>query len=246
MAFLFSNLYLFLMVGYIIYIICRFSKSPPSIDDNKKKEVDAYKIEKIYMISSICFVICAFFIINPFLTFYWYQYVRYGSIFFGIFNAVMTVLYIKYRDDIYFYETYNLIFTLLITFGAMSSDYKDVAYFMYERFTKQNAEERGNFSANEDVTYVNTPTRIVGVDYDPHERPYPRELAVQGYRATDHVETDAQGRVILDEYDVLRRRVHNDPSRIPVAHATKVHGTREQYKPHEIPPFQKGALKKKI
>ena len=203
MAFLFSNLYFFLMLGYILYIICRFSKSPSSIDDNKKKEVDVYKIDKIYMISSICFVICAFFIINPLLTFHLYQYIRYLCIFFGIFNALMTVLYIKYRDDIYFYESYNLIFTLLITFGAMSSDYKDAAYFMYERFTRRDAEERGNFSANENVTFIRTPMRIAGLDYDPHETPPPRELAVRGYTGTDHVETDAGRNVIADPLDRL-------------------------------------------
>ena len=152
------------MIGYIFYIIFRFSKPPPSINDNKKKEVDVYKIQKIYMFSSICFVICAFFIINPLLTFQngnLYQYIRYLSIFFGIFNAVMTVLYIKYRDDIYFYETYNLIFTLLITFGAMSSDYKDVAYFMYERFNKRDSDESTHVPLHHDIIRGRTGGHII-------------------------------------------------------------------------------------
>ena len=157
MAFLFSNLYFFLMLGYILYIICRFSKSPSSIDDNKKKEVDIYKIDKIYMISSICFVICAFFIINPFLTIYWYQYVRYVSIFFGIFNAVMTVLYIKYRDDIYFYESYNLIFTVLITFIAISSDYKGMGYYFYKHFADEDTKASEFLDENKHRTFIITP-----------------------------------------------------------------------------------------
>ena len=205
MAFLFSNLYLFLMLGYIIYIICRFSKPPPSIDDNKKKEVDVYKIQKIYMFTSICFVICAFFIINPLLTFHLYQYIRYLSIFFGIFNAVMTVLYIKYRDDIYFYESYNLIFTLLITFGAMSSDYKDAAYFMYERFTKRDSEESGHFSANKNVTYVHAPVRTV----DPHYNPKPYEITVRGYTSADGVTSNEKGEFIEDRFYALSKSQRN-------------------------------------
>ena len=118
--------YYFLLLGLIAYMIFRFSKPPPSIDDyKKKKEPDVYNIEKIYMISSICFVICTIFIlIQPFLLLFIHTYfIAFPTVFFGIFNTVMTVLFIKYRDDIYFFESYNLIFTLLVTFIGMYSIY---------------------------------------------------------------------------------------------------------------------------
>ena len=116
----------FLLLFLIAYMIFRFSKPPPSIDDyKKKKEPDVYNIEKIYMISSICFVICTIFIIlRPFTIIVIAPYfIAFPTVFFGIFNTVMTVLFIKYRDDIYFFESYNLIFTLLVTFIGMYSIY---------------------------------------------------------------------------------------------------------------------------
>ena len=117
-------LYYILMIGYFFYIIFRFSKPPQSIDVNnkiKKKEPDVHNIEKIYWISSICFVIWTFFVLNPFLTLLvpFHSYLNHFLVLFGIFNAFMTVLYIKYRDDIYFYESYNLCFTLVIIYLAV-------------------------------------------------------------------------------------------------------------------------------
>ena len=122
----------FLLLFLIAYVIFRFSKPPPSIDDyKKKKEPDVYNIEKIYMISSICFVICTIFnILRPFTIMVIAPYfIAFPTVFFGIFNTVMTVLFIKYRDDIYFFESYNLIFTLIVTFLGM--------YIIYDPYEMQ-------------------------------------------------------------------------------------------------------------
>ena len=143
----------FLLLFLIAYMIFRFSKPPPSIDDyKKKKEPDVYNIEKIYMISSICFVICTIFIIlQPFTLMVIPTYfIAFPTVFFGIFNTVMTVLYIKYRDDIYFYESYNLIFTVLITFIAISSDYKGMGYYFYKHFADEDSDEEEEDSNGED------------------------------------------------------------------------------------------------
>ena len=99
-------LYYILMIGYFFYIIFRFSKPPQSIDENnkiKKKEPDMHNIEKIYWISSICFVIWTFFVLNPFLTLLvpFHSYLKHFLVLFGIFNAFMTVLYIKYRYELF-------------------------------------------------------------------------------------------------------------------------------------------------
>ena len=93
-------LYYMMMIGYFFYIIFRFSKPPQSIDENnkiKKKEPDVHNIEKIYWISSICFVIWTFFVLNPFLTLLvpFHSYLKHFLVLFGIFNAFMTVLYIN-------------------------------------------------------------------------------------------------------------------------------------------------------
>ena len=143
-------LYYVLMLGYFLYIIFRFSKPP---DDNKKKEPDVHNIEKIYMISSICFVIWTFFVLNPTLTLLvpFHSYFKHILVLFGIFNAFMTVLYIRYRDDIYFYESYNLCFTLVITFIAI--------YFIWnpiqDELFRSGIEDLPSRSIHEDLTTYN-------------------------------------------------------------------------------------------
>ena len=187
----------FLLLFLIAYVIFRFSKPPPSIDDyKKKKEPDVYNIEKIYMISSICFVICTIFIIlQPFTLMVIPTYfIAFPTVFFGIFNTVMTVLFIKYRDDIYFFESYNLIFTLLVTFIGMYSIYNPLDKQLFQLM-----------SCPTDIPQE-TNRRTIGIAdlyHDPHYVPEPRELASRGYRATDHVETDSGGNLITDPLDRL-------------------------------------------
>ena len=170
----------FLLLFLIAYMIFRFSKPPPSIDDyKKKKEPDVYNIEKIYMISSICFVICTIFIIlQPFTLMVIPTYfIAFPTVFFGIFNTVMTVLFIKYRDDIYFFESYNLIFTLLVTFLGMYSIYNPLDKQLFQMMSCPTEETNHN-----NRTTVRTP----GVDYDPSipsHQPY--ILTSRPYIATD-------------------------------------------------------------
>ena len=139
-------LYYILMLCYFLYIIFRFSKPP---DDNKKKEPDVHNIEKIYMISSICFVIWTFFVLNPILSplVPFHSYFKHILVLFGIFNSFMTVLYIRYRDDIYFYESYNLCFTLVITFIAI--------YFIWnpiqDELFRSGIEDLSSRSINDDL-----------------------------------------------------------------------------------------------
>ena len=175
--------YYVLLLGLIVYMIFRFSKPPPSIDDyKKKKEPDVYNIEKIYMISSICFVICTIFIIiQPFLLLFIHtNFIAFPTVFFGIFNTVMTVLFIKYRDDIYFFESYNLIFTLLVTFIGMYSIYNPLDKQLFQMMScPTNIPQETNHNNRRTV-------RTPGVDYDPsipsHE---PFFLTPRSYTATD-------------------------------------------------------------
>ena len=214
----------FLLLFLIAYMIFRFSKPPPSIDDyKKKKEPDVYNIEKIYMISSICFVICTIFIlIQPFLLFFIHTYfIAFPTVFFGIFNTVMTVLFKKYRDDIYFFESYNLIFTLLVTFIGMYSIYNPLDKQLFQMMScptdipqETNHDNRRTPGVKYEAYFLSPSKhtahhnnrrtiRTPGVDYDPHYVPEPRELASRGYRATDHVETDSGGNLITDPLDRL-------------------------------------------
>ena len=218
----------FLLLFLIAYMIFRFSKPPPSIDDyKKKKEPDVYNIEKIYMISSICFVICTIFnILRPFTIIVIAPYfIAFPTVFFGIFNTVMTVLFIKYRDDIYFFESYNLIFTLLVTFIGMYSIYNPLDKQLFQMM-----------SCPTDIPpQTNHNNRRKGVKYEAYFLSPPKKTA--NTCARDDYEHEfaqeqlnSQNETLHEQFDELRNPQVNK---------------KQKYKVQEISPYQPKPLARK-
>ena len=206
-------LYYILMIGYFFYIIFRFSKPAQYTDKVTKKEPDTYNIKKVYNITSILFVISTFFVLNPILTSFvpFHSYLKYPLVLFGIFNAVMTVLYIKYRDDIYFYESYNLCFTIVIIFTAIYFILNPAADMLFQsgvEYSHQNEDvntfseklkrhghtihkrEKSHKEYNNEIPIVSPHATIVPI--------------VQGY--THNFKTDQLGHGYLTQDDTLHQK----------------------------------------